>query len=714
MAGAEPAIHDADGPAVQKGPTIVSSTIYELSKLKEKLGKEQEKARRLEKSYEEMIQKSAVDASRIEEFNKRIPKLEASQRRALMMALEDRETAVREKEEIVSEFRGMQARIDELNGVIRNLDVLCCTANQAIFNREQHIKFLERENDILRGSVEYRDNASGAMAGEMTGLKQLMTHYQNELQTAKRRNQSLNANVRQLSNKTKDMRAKLTKAETDAKTMSQHKQRLQKDLAVAKGKLNFLEKQALYDARARDETEKDLVSARKELENTGTKREKLTQTKAKAMAKGKAATAAFKEGHKAEIERLERLLKEKDENIQKQMAIMEEQRAIIKSKADEQEMIQREEIEDESDSQTVVAVEDTEVMEQSKIDEWYVEVSTPADELVSLREGLQDAREEIDQLKETVKDLYGVIRDQKAEIWRQRQNETTLQAEADRQETIAAESQEKLREKEHQVLELERIRTRANLKLLGSGIIVIETLVRDRTLLVLHVLETVAGRLDRIDSATSANRAFDEIDGFLENVTGHTLGCIQQAAQDASAINGVMRSMRCLLSSLADKNDTGDVMRLFNEVQRFKADVKGLMEGIKQELAGAGMGAIAGDGGAIRKKSKQKGGPRDQHFWLGFQLTELVSSSDLPKPERKKMTYVVHILGQLIVAMVCFWIIDRLRVSLSDTMANFARACICIAICLVSVLSAQFPERRPRTTRELERAAVKTGPLTHG
>lgn len=94
-----------------------------------------------------------------------------------------------------------------------------------------------------------------------------------------------------------------------------------------------------------------------------------------------------------------------------------------------------------------------------------------------------------------------------------------MRAEADRQRTTAADSRERPREKEYQVLELERIRTRANLKLIGSGIIVIGALVRDRTLLVLRVLGTVTGRLDGIDSAASANRAFDEIDVFLEKVT---------------------------------------------------------------------------------------------------------------------------------------------------------------------------------------------------
>ncbi|RYC77155.1 hypothetical protein BFJ63_vAg19971, partial [Fusarium oxysporum f. sp. narcissi] len=72
MAGTEPAVHDADGPAVQKGPTIVSSTIYELSKLKKELKKEREKAQGLEKIYEEMIQKGSADAWHIEELNKDI------------------------------------------------------------------------------------------------------------------------------------------------------------------------------------------------------------------------------------------------------------------------------------------------------------------------------------------------------------------------------------------------------------------------------------------------------------------------------------------------------------------------------------------------------------------------------------------------------------------------------------------------------------------
>lgn len=80
------------------------------------------------------------------------------------------------------------------------------------------------------------------------------------------------------------------------------------------------------------------------------------------------------------------------------------------------------------------------------------------------------------------------------------------------------------------------------------------------------------------------------------------------------------------------------------------------------------------------------------------------------------MTYVVDILGQLIMAMVSFWILDRVHLlfELSDITANFALASICICICLTTVLSARSIERCPRTIRERKRAAVKTGPLIHG
>ncbi|KAI1839492.1 hypothetical protein JX266_014296 [Neoarthrinium moseri] len=138
-----------------------------------------------------------------------------------------------------------------------------------------------------------------------------------------------------------------------------------------------------------------------------------------------------------------------------------------------------------------------------------------------------------------------------------------------------AAGQAELREKTHRVLDLERLQTRTNLKLIGSGL-VIEALVRDRTLLVQHVLEAVVGRLDRIDSATSRHRVFDEIDGFLENVTGHIMGCIQQVMQDASAVNGVVRNMRRLLPGRADRNDLEDVTRLFGEVDTFKKNVEEL------------------------------------------------------------------------------------------------------------------------------------------
>ncbi|CVL08181.1 uncharacterized protein FMAN_14170 [Fusarium mangiferae] len=588
MAGAEPAVRDADGPAVQKGPTIVSSIMYEKNELKKEL--------------EEMKQKSSADAWLIEELNKDMQKMKekaGSRHYELIMAREGFETAMRDKEEIISQFRGMQVRIDELNDVTRNLDVRCCIADQAMFGYMRHIGYLERENDILRGSIEHRANASGAMAAEMTDLKLLMTSYQNELETTKCLNQSLDQNVCQLSDKTQDMRAKLKKARSHATTMRIKKKSLQRALAVAKGKLISLETQEPYDNRARKETEKDLFLVKEKLKDTK-KQRRPGQTKGKVTAQDEAVMAAMEKGLEDEIERLTRSLEEKDKEIQKRETKMEELRARIKSNADEQESIQPEENEHESGSRTVVAIEDTEAKEYSKIDEWYVEVSAPDDELARLREELQDAREEIGQLKKTVSGLNKVINDQKIEIRRRRQNETTLQAEADRQGTIAAESQVKLQKMGCQVLELERMQTRANLKLIGSGIV------------------TVAGRLDKIDSATSANCALDEIDGFLENVAGHTMGCIEQARQDASAIQGVVRNMRYLLPSPADKNDTGDVARLFGEVQMFTTDVKGLREGIKLELAASGVGAIAGDGGAIQKKSKQKGAPRDRRLWLGF------------------------------------------------------------------------------------------------
>ncbi|OAL19394.1 hypothetical protein AYO20_11649 [Fonsecaea nubica] len=290
--------------------------------------------------------------------------------------------------------------------------------------------------------------------------------------------------------------------------------------------------------------------------------------------------AVVDKGLKDEISRLIRLLKERDNDIQEQETTMEELRAAIKI----------------SDSQTVVAVEEvrlpidevaTEVKEHPKIDEWYVEESTPADELARLGQELQDAQDEVRQLNKTV---------------------------------------EQLRKQRDRVVELERLQRRANLKLIGRSLVVIEALVRDGTLLVQHVLETVAGRLDAIDSAPSANRPFDEIDGYLENVTGHLKGCIQQAMLDAAALNGVVRNMRLLLPGLADKNDLNNVSRLYGEVQMFKTAVEGLLAPIKEELVGAG-----------------GGGAPDQ----------LVFPSSL-KSERKKMTSAMNMVSQLIVAMAGF------------------------------------------------------------
>ncbi|KAI1839872.1 hypothetical protein JX266_013922 [Neoarthrinium moseri] len=232
----------------------------------------------------------------------------------------------------------------------------------------------------------------------------------------------------------------------------------------------------------------------------------------------------------------------------------------------------------------------TEVKEHSKIDEWYVEASTPADEQARLRQELKDAQNEIDQLKETVEGLKGVIREQKTEIGRRRQNETMLQARRIGKEPGGATEKDAP-----------------------------EALVRDRTLLVQHVLETVVGRLDRIDNATSGNRVFDEIDGFLENVTGHIMGCIQQVMQDASAVNGVVRNMRRLLPGRADKIDLEDVRRLSGEVNTFKASVNELLEGIKQELVGAGGGE------AIQNDTKQKEPTRDRPLWLGFRPARWMS-----------------------------------------------------------------------------------------
>ncbi|CVL08165.1 uncharacterized protein FMAN_14181 [Fusarium mangiferae] len=217
----------------------------------------------------------------------------------------------------------------------------------------------------------------------------------------------------------------------------------------------FLEKQMPYDALARDETEDGLALVKRKPENTKKQRKKLDQTKGKVAAKDEAPMAAMEKGPEDEIKRLTRSLEEKYKETQEREIKMGELRARIESNAHEQE----------------------------------------------------------------IGGLYGVTRDQKAEIRRQRQNEQTMRAEADRQGTIAAESQERPWGKEYQVLELERIRTRANLKLIGSGIIVIEALVHDTALLMQHVLMTVTGRLDGIDSAASANRAFDEIDVFLEKVT---------------------------------------------------------------------------------------------------------------------------------------------------------------------------------------------------
>ncbi|KAI1839278.1 hypothetical protein JX266_014511, partial [Neoarthrinium moseri] len=56
----------------------------------------------------------------------------------------------------------------------------------------------------------------------------------------------------------------------------------------------------------------------------------------------------------------------------------------------------------------------------------------------------------------------------------------------------------------------------------------------------------------------------------------------------------------------------------------------------EQELVGAG------GGGAIQIETKQKEPPLDRPLYLGFQPDQLVFSSDVPRPERKKMTSVVE------------------------------------------------------------------------
>ncbi|KAI1839269.1 hypothetical protein JX266_014520, partial [Neoarthrinium moseri] len=70
---------------------------------------------------------------------------------------------------------------------------------------------------------------------------------------------------------------------------------------------------------------------------------------------------------------------------------------------------------------------------------------------------------------------------------------------------------------------------------------------------------------------------FDEIDGFLGNVTSHIIGGIQQAMQSASAVKGVVRNMRRLLPGRVDRNVLEDMTRLFGEVDTFKTNIKKLL-----------------------------------------------------------------------------------------------------------------------------------------
>ncbi|KAI1839305.1 hypothetical protein JX266_014484, partial [Neoarthrinium moseri] len=128
----------------------------------------------------------------------------------------------------------------------------------------------------------------------------------------------------------------------------------------------------------------------------------------------------------------------------------------------------------------------------------------------------------------------------------------------------------------------------------------------------------------------------------------------------------------------------------------------------EQELAGAG------GGGAIQIETKQKEPPLDRPLYLGFQPDQLVFSSDVPRPERKKMTSIVDKLNQMTVAMAGFWFVYRQCVwlELGDNLTNLQRVCMCIAIFSIAARLAQSAVRRRRTTRGRDRAAAKTGPLT--
>ncbi|KAI1839311.1 hypothetical protein JX266_014478, partial [Neoarthrinium moseri] len=136
---------------------------------------------------------------------------------------------------------------------------------------------------------------------------------------------------------------------------------------------------------------------------------------------------------------------------------------------------------------------------------------------------------------------------------------------------------------------------------------------------------------------------FDEIDGFLENVTGHIMGCIQQVMQDASAVNGVVRNMRRLLPGRVVRSDLEDMTRLFGEVDTFKTNARQKEDDIR----------------------------------------------------------CVDMLSQMMVAMTGFWFVDHQCVwfELGNTLTNLQRACICIAIFSIAVRLAQSAVRRRRTIR---------------
>ena len=462
-----------------------------------------------------------------------------------------------ENEGYQMEIQAAESRIEEAWGANRAMFARCEVAEAEVWSRGNYILALQMY-------IHFIERVPQAMAASTAAVQMTADWYEKQLPEATG-SSDLSNNVKALEERVRSIEKERAQQKAEEKESTIQPESVDSDLLAAQKRHTILQR-SLFEVRGRLSAAKvkshALISARDSLNKELVGQNKRLQTKLQSARGGEKRQRNNWKAATGEISSLERLLKDKDKEVQDQQTIIKELQESIGAQETDCRIV-TEQIESLSCSLTFYRDQDA---NSTSI------IAKMQRRIVSLQDmGRSNT-------------LAQMVRDQQADLSRYHAQLDTLRKQCAILQATVAKTEELARE---EMAAANAVR-RENAQLRGGSLVrtsvTFEALARTKQQLTIHILETVFGQLGEVNSFPAASRTVESMHGFLDGVYDNITDYVSGAIIESGAIRQLIFEIKSLIPTIGDKTDTHDHSRLQNAMVRLMTDVSALLKAIRREV----------------------------------------------------------------------------------------------------------------------------------